>query len=507
MLSAYSQLDMSEILPMLSGGWEKLGILLVTSDPYGRFDSMMLNEIDQSLLQNHASKLMSENSDEVRFLLSGNRPTILKTVRDKTECCGIIACVLPKELSSSDEGLFELFSSQLKNVLDRKNSNEEMTSVCNQLSQCYEELSFIYKLTPHESVNQNPKDFLRQFSADILDMLNSDYLVMKIDDKFREAIYVEAGNKRTIGNVHIALCRYLSELFSHNREPVILSDLSAHPALVKMFKRTRMNIISMPILSNDEITGVLVALNDRTEQDFDSADMKLLGCVTRQLGSFVQNQYLVTDIHDLLTGFLISLVSAIDAKDAYTRGHSQRVAFIAEKISLAMGIPKRETTKIYMAGLLHDLGKIGISEKLLCKPGRLTTDEFCMVQQHPVTGSKIISSVRQLKSILPGVLYHHERYDGSGYPEGLNGGQIPLMGLIVGLADTFDAITSERTYHSAKSFEEAISEIKKETGQKYSPIVVDGLLRCDLYRLKTELDQLAGINSEYHLSASPEWFK
>jgi len=160
-----------------------------------------------------------------------------------------------------------------------------------------------------------------------------------------------------------------------------------------------------------------------------------------------------------------------------------------------------------MAGLLHDVGKIGVNEQVLAKPGKLTKEEFITIQQHPVIGSKILSSVRQLRNILPGVMHHHERYDGKGYPEGLVGEQIPLMGLVVGLADSFDAITSERTYHSAMPLQEAVEEVKRCSGSQFSPAVVQGLLACDLVQMEQALTALSTHLHEPQKLPSLNWLE
>jgi HD-GYP domain-containing protein (c-di-GMP phosphodiesterase class II) len=240
---------------------------------------------------------------------------------------------------------------------------------------------------------------------------------------------------------------------------------------------------------------------------FDSTDAKLLGSIAEHTASFLQNRFLLADIQDLLTGLLTSLVNAIDAKDPYTRGHSQRVAFIGRRIAESMGLSQRECAQVYMAGLLHDIGKIGVTDQVLSKPGKLTREEYKTIQEHPVIGARIISSVRQLRSILPGVLHHHERYDGKGYSEGLTGEQIPTMGMIVGLADSFDAIISERTYKPARNFKDAVEEVKNCSGTQFSPVAVNALLDCDLEKLEKELKVMTERVTEVQMLPSLSWFE
>ena len=151
----------------------------------------------------------------------------------------------------------------------------------------------------------------------------------------------------------------------------------------------------------------------------------------------------------LMMGLMHSLTSAVDAKDAYTCGHSERVALLSRHLAQQAGLSDTEVEQVYMAGLLHDVGKIGVPESVLQKTGKLTPEEFDQMKKHPEIGARILQDVRQIKHLIPGVLHHHERYDGQGYPAGLAGENIPLMGRIICLADCFDAMTSNRTYRRA----------------------------------------------------------
>jgi putative two-component system response regulator len=151
------------------------------------------------------------------------------------------------------------------------------------------------------------------------------------------------------------------------------------------------------------------------------------------------------------------------------------------------GFDREQVENIYLAGLLHDIGKIGVPEAVLCKPGKLSTDEFTTMKRHPVIGANILSNIRQIQSVIPGVLYHHERIDGRGYPEGLAGDDLPLEGRIVGLADSFDAMTSSRTYRQAMPLEYVVAEVMRCSGTQFDPILVDHLLSLDLVAFLAEL--------------------
>jgi HD-GYP domain-containing protein (c-di-GMP phosphodiesterase class II) len=247
------------------------------------------------------------------------------------------------------------------------------------------------------------------------------------------------------------------------------------------------NILAVPLSNNSKMIGMMVATNLLERNDFDKNDMKLINAVATECAVFIGNHNLFKDLKTLLIGALKSLVNSIDAKDEYTRGHSDRVAIIskwlAEQYSKAKGLPPEDIQKIYLSGLLHDIGKIGISESVLKKPGKLTDEEYEEMKTHPAIGAGIISEIHQMEDIIPGILYHHERVDGKGYPKGLSGTHIPLAGKIVMIADSFDAMTSHRTYRKAMTFEEAIVEIEKNIGKQFDPVVAGIFLKSNLNKL------------------------
>jgi len=178
---------------------------------------------------------------------------------------------------------------------------------------------------------------------------------------------------------------------------------------------------------------------------------------------------------ELFLGSIRMLAAAIDEKDPYTRGHSGRVAKYSEIIGKRMGLPSDELDKIKISALLHDVGKIGVDDRVLKKPGSLTAEEFSLMKQHPLKGANIMRPVAQLAEMLPGIELHHEHVDGAGYPHGLRGEEIPLMARIIGVADTFDAMTTNRPYQSGMDLESAMSRICTLKGTKFDPAVVEAL--------------------------------
>ncbi len=171
-----------------------------------------------------------------------------------------------------------------------------------------------------------------------------------------------------------------------------------------------------------------------------------------------------------------ALVSSLAAKDQYTKGHSERVTDYALLIAKEMGFSKTESEKLYYAALLHDLGKIGITETVLNSPTNLDSHQSDLIKKHPEIGAQILSKIQPLRDIVPAVMHHHERYDGTGYPGQLRGDQIPLHARIIALADAVDAMASNRTYRSALASEEILAELRKSSGTQFDPKLVDILL-------------------------------
>jgi HD-GYP domain-containing protein (c-di-GMP phosphodiesterase class II) len=178
---------------------------------------------------------------------------------------------------------------------------------------------------------------------------------------------------------------------------------------------------------------------------------------------------------ELFLGSIRMLAAAIDEKDPYTRGHSGRVAKYSMIVGQQLGLPAEELDKIRISALLHDVGKIGVDDRVLKKPGKLTPEEFDLMKQHPLKGANIMRPVAQLKEMLPGIELHHEHVDGKGYPHGLSGNDIPMMARIIAAVDTLDAMTTNRPYQSAMDLEFAMNRIRELAGTKFDPAVVDAL--------------------------------
>lgn len=194
--------------------------------------------------------------------------------------------------------------------------------------------------------------------------------------------------------------------------------------------------------------------------------------MTRQLDLYDRN------MRELFLATIKSLAAAIDAKDPYTRGHSERVAIYSVAIARELGLDERALERVQIAALLHDVGKIGIEDAVLRKPDRLTDAEYAIIKRHPEMGASIMAPIRQLKDITPGMRHHHEALDGTGYPDGLAGGEIPLIARIIAVGDTFDAMTSDRLYQKAMDDDFVIKTLTRLAGTRYDPKMVQAFIKA-----------------------------
>lgn len=190
-----------------------------------------------------------------------------------------------------------------------------------------------------------------------------------------------------------------------------------------------------------------------------------------------ENEGLYRNLEQLMVSTITSLAATIDAKSHWTRGHSERVTRYATAIGASLGLSEKELEDIRLCGLLHDIGKIGMHEAVLDKRGRLVEHEIDEVRMHPLRGAEILGSIQELQEVIPGILQHHERFDGTGYPDGLKGEDIHLYARILCVADAFDAMTADRPYRPSLGREFALSELRRGSGTQFDPVVVDAFLK------------------------------
>jgi putative nucleotidyltransferase with HDIG domain len=235
--------------------------------------------------------------------------------------------------------------------------------------------------------------------------------------------------------------------------------------------------ISLPFLIKDEVFGLLSLANKVGGASFTDDDISLALTLVNKAALRIENNVLYEIVYNNLVNSLKALVISIEARDPYTRDHSERVTAYALQVAEVLGLSGEDTDAIKFGGYLHDIGKIGIRDGILLKPGPLTEAEHADVRLHPIIGDNILKPLMFFPKEREIIRHHHERYDGKGYPDGLAGEKIPLIARVLSVADSYDAMTSSRPYRKAKTHEQAIMEIKRCTGTQFDEKIVEAFLQ------------------------------
>ena len=234
------------------------------------------------------------------------------------------------------------------------------------------------------------------------------------------------------------------------------------------------NYLRVPLIRRGKVLGTLAAFNKKG--GFASNDRFLISAVSETAVMAIFNSRLISQLQQLFEKTVESLAKSIDARDHYTRGHTGRVAEYVKAIAETLGWRDEKIHEVYIGTLLHDIGKIGIPDAILNKTGRLTQEEYNQIKNHVNIGLEIIDDIPQLEDVIDCIHCHHERYDGRGYPNGLKGEEISIKGRIICIADSFDAMTSNRSYRKALSVEEAVAELQRNSGSQFDPYITEVFL-------------------------------
>lgn len=296
-----------------------------------------------------------------------------------------------------------------------------------------------------------------------------------------------------LGKIRVPAGKGIAGWVAQHQETVLIPDVRPDPRFYpKVEEQTDLVTRSMlctPLVIQEQVTGqeglvrqrvvgVAQVLNKRGDGTFTPADVEIFEGLASQAALAMERARLYRQISDMFTSAIMALTEAMEAKDAYTEGHTRRVTQTSVVIAEEMGLPQADVIRIRTAALLHDIGKIGMPDAILNKVGQVDGQEREIIRRHPLDGERILQPLQHLGEVIPGVAQHHERYDGTGYPRGLRGEEISLDGRIIAVADTFDAMTSSRPYRQALPPERALAELREQAGRQFDPQVVAAFMQA-----------------------------
>ena len=389
-------------------------------------------------------------------------------LREGTEGSSGPAC--PKEIETFLTGLSRL-------IEDRAISQTESEKMAEELSQSFEDLYLYSTLATQVKTLRFSSDMLNRLIQELLETMRSDLAFAQLPERPQyNSKFANETFSEEIGD----LDRFMADLLAAippdeptlEKNYFILNDSTSDPSYFGLCKDPY-RFLAVRIQHDNHFYGWLGLVSFNLGELFRQGELGLLRSVAEQVAVVLSNTDLYNDLEGFVINVIKSLVNAIEAKDTYTSGHSERVSQSSMLIAEQLGLDDDQMDVLKWASILHDVGKIGIPEAILNKPDRLNDEEYEVIRGHPMKGYHILLPIDQLKESLPGIRYHHERYDGTGYPEKLAGEQIPLISRIVSVADTYDAISSSRAYRSARPQQEAFDIVLESAGTQLDPQVVE----------------------------------
>ncbi len=310
---------------------------------------------------------------------------------------------------------------------------------------------------------------LKEFQADTASILLWDAATQELKlSQFRGKTRDIEGSYFVLGNDPV--CRSVVE----TAKPKVVNATS--PEVLGSSRPKIRSMVSYPLLAKSKVIGVLNMVRTETLNYFTQGELFSLGIIASKAATAIDSARLYEELEAANFDTINVLANSIEARDRYTRRHTDRVRYLTEVLAVQLGWSGEKLKEVRMGGILHDVGKISVPDHILNKPAPLTKEEFAVMKKHPEIGKRMLEGIDFLRPALPYVLYHHEKYDGTGYPYGLKADEIPFEGRLLAVADTFDAIISDRPYRKGASFEKAISELEEFSGRQFDPQVVKAFM-------------------------------
>ena len=392
-----------------------------------------------------------------------------------------IAAGVPRDPAASVARLLTLSGGWAAAERRAADLEEDLDDLAGQLSRSFEELALYHRLTGLMQVTSDPSEFARTCAEQVLAAADVDAAAVVICTDGAPELF--AAGLPLFNRVKLE--RLVRSAGDHDWEIPLVRNGSA------VTLRGAAGVAAAPVRQGRTLFGWIGCANALPDDgagprpELGSEEGNLLAVVAAVLATHLRNQALFRDKEQMLLEFVLGLVQTLDARDRYTRGHSERVAVVAHRLARELGQGPAELDNQYLSGLLHDIGKVGIDDGVLRKPGKLTEEEFAQIQRHPMIGHDILAGIGGLREILPGVRSHHENFDGTGYPDGLVEGEIPLMARVMAVADAYDAMGSDRPYRQGMPVGKIERIFAEGRGTQWDPAVLDAYFACsqDVRRL------------------------
>ncbi len=352
-------------------------------------------------------------------------------------------------------------------------TQEDLNLTIKELGDVYEELSILYHLS-QTFAGLTIDQVCDTLLGEIQTMLGVKTAAIMLLDEENDELYTAISSDEWPSEMVFKKGDNIAWNALKKNKPQIFSNIknSRHKNTLQKLDA----ILVCPLIGKKKIMGIIISGKKTSGQDFYSSDIKFLMAITSQAALAIETAALYTDMENFFFGTVMAFVKAIESRSHWTSGHSERVTKYSRAIAKEMGLDKDFIERLKICGLLHDIGKIATPVSLLDKRNPLTRDELIEIEQHPLTGSVILGDLKPFRDIIDGIKYHHEKWNGKGVHEKLQGEEIPVMARIIAVADAFDAMTSDRPYRKKMNLYMAIEEIETNSGEQFDPDVV----RCFL---------------------------
>jgi HD-GYP domain-containing protein (c-di-GMP phosphodiesterase class II) len=394
-------------------------------------------------------------------------------------------------VKTSDAKQMEPFLTHLAGLAEETWANrKEIEEMSEELSQSFEDLSLHARISTHMRSLQFSEEMLKALVEELQETMRVDLAFIEMPDRQGyNAIVSSRALSDRVANQQAFIGKLIQsipkEAPSLEQDYFIVNNAINTPGFRELHSDPY-RFLAVKVAHDATFDGWLGLVSFSLEEHFRQSELRLLQSMAKHISVLLANVDLYHDLERFVINMVKSLVFAIEAKDIYTRGHSERVNRYAMLMAERLQLDKAEKNVLNWASILHDIGKIGVPESILNKPTRLNEEEFDVVKRHSKKGHDILEPLEQLASCLPSILHHHERVDGKGYPHGLKGEEIPFLARIIAVADTFDAITSNRAYRSAKAAEKALAIVENVAGTQLDPKVVEAFKEVYETTLKAE---------------------